>query len=64
MVLDCAIIFCKLQSCFMLSLCSNVVCRVIETEGGLAPLVSILKCSDVAGAIVEKVLFHYFLYVN
>lgn len=35
---------------------SNVVCRVIETEGGLAPLVSILKCSDVAGAIVEKSL--------
>ncbi|AES59916.1 armadillo/beta-catenin-like repeat protein, putative [Medicago truncatula] len=35
---------------------SNVVCRVIETEGGLAPLVSILKCSDVAGAIAEKSL--------
>lgn len=37
-------------------LCSNVVCRVIEGEGGLGPLVSILKCSDVAGAIVEKVV--------
>ncbi|XP_004498277.1 uncharacterized protein [Cicer arietinum] len=35
---------------------SNVVCRVIEGEGGLGPLVSILKCSDVAGAIVEKSL--------
>lgn len=35
---------------------SNVVCRVIENEGGLAPLVSILKCSDVAGAIAEKSL--------
>ncbi|KAK2399557.1 ARM repeat superfamily protein [Trifolium repens] len=35
---------------------SNVVCRVIEAEGGLGPLASILKCSDVSGAIVEKSL--------
>jgi hypothetical protein len=46
----------------MISICSNVVCRVIEAEGGLSPLVSILKCSDISGAIAEKVLvFHYLL---
>ncbi|CAI8605470.1 unnamed protein product [Vicia faba] len=35
---------------------SNIVCRVIEAMGGLGPLVSILKCSDIGGAIVEKSL--------
>ncbi|XP_045813734.1 uncharacterized protein LOC123907468 isoform X2 [Trifolium pratense] len=35
---------------------SNVICRVIEAEGGLGPLVSILKSSDVSGAIVGKSL--------
>ncbi|KAG4991329.1 hypothetical protein JHK87_024786 [Glycine soja] len=35
---------------------SNIVCRVIEAEGVLGPLVSILKCSEIAGTIVEKSL--------
>ncbi|CAK8570391.1 unnamed protein product [Lathyrus sativus] len=35
---------------------SNIVCRFIEARGGLGPLVSILKCSDIGGAIVEKSL--------
>ncbi|XP_058724467.1 uncharacterized protein LOC131595943 isoform X2 [Vicia villosa] len=35
---------------------SNIVCRVIESKGGLGPLVNILKCSDIGGAIVEKSL--------
>ncbi|GAU40734.1 hypothetical protein TSUD_14190 [Trifolium subterraneum] len=35
---------------------SNIVCHVIEAQGGLGPLVSNLKCSDVSGAIVEKSL--------
>ncbi|CAL0318478.1 unnamed protein product [Lupinus luteus] len=35
---------------------SNVVCRVIEGEGVLGPLVSILKRSEPAGTIVEKSL--------
>ncbi|TKY69272.1 ARABIDILLO 1 [Spatholobus suberectus] len=35
---------------------SNIVCRVIEAEGVLGPLVSILKCSEMAGTIVEKSL--------
>ncbi|KHN03154.1 U-box domain-containing protein 12 [Glycine soja] len=35
---------------------SNIVCRVIEAEGVLGPFVSILKCSEIAGTIVEKSL--------
>ncbi|KHN25538.1 Protein ARABIDILLO 1 [Glycine soja] len=35
---------------------SNIVCRVIEAEGVLGPLVSILKCSEIAGTILEKSL--------
>ncbi|KAI5394519.1 uncharacterized protein LOC127098424 isoform X2 [Lathyrus oleraceus] len=35
---------------------SNMVCRFIEAKGGVDPLVSILKCSDIGGAIVEKSL--------
>ncbi|XP_020235456.1 uncharacterized protein LOC109815219 [Cajanus cajan] len=35
---------------------SNIVCRVIEAEGVLGPLVSILKSSGIAGTIVEKSL--------
>lgn len=38
------------------SWCSQGVCRVIEAEGVLGPLVSILKSSGIAGTIVEKVL--------
>ncbi|WVZ10780.1 hypothetical protein V8G54_015310 [Vigna mungo] len=35
---------------------SDIVCQVIETEGVLGPLVSILKCSGTMGTIVEKSL--------
>ncbi|MED6157900.1 hypothetical protein PIB30_116643 [Stylosanthes scabra] len=35
---------------------SNVVCRVIEAEGALHPLVSILKRSETSGLAVEKAL--------
>ncbi|XP_061357316.1 uncharacterized protein LOC133301669 isoform X2 [Gastrolobium bilobum] len=35
---------------------SNVVCRVIEAEGVLGPLVGILKCSKIPGTIVETSL--------
>ncbi|XP_027913949.1 uncharacterized protein LOC114173647 [Vigna unguiculata] len=35
---------------------SNIVCQVIEAEGVLGPLVSILKCSGTVGTIVEKSL--------
>ncbi|ESW25276.1 hypothetical protein PHAVU_003G022200 [Phaseolus vulgaris] len=35
---------------------SNIVCQVIEAEGVLGPLVSILKRSGIAGTIVEKSL--------
>ncbi|KAJ1425385.1 Armadillo-type fold [Sesbania bispinosa] len=35
---------------------SNVVCRVIEAEGVLGPLVSILKRSEISETIVEKSL--------
>ncbi|XP_047181621.1 uncharacterized protein LOC124848056 [Vigna umbellata] len=35
---------------------SDIVCQVIEAEGVLGPLVSILKCSGTVGTIVEKSL--------
>ncbi|RDX69308.1 hypothetical protein CR513_51597, partial [Mucuna pruriens] len=35
---------------------SNIVCQVMEAEGVLGPLVSILKCSEIDGTIVEKSL--------
>ncbi|QCD89622.1 vacuolar protein 8 [Vigna unguiculata] len=41
---------------------SNIVCQVIEAEGVLGPLVSILKCSGTVGTIVEKYIdsFQFF----
>ncbi|XP_016180751.1 uncharacterized protein LOC107623111 isoform X1 [Arachis ipaensis] len=35
---------------------SNIVCRMIEAEGVLHPLISILKSSEIAEPVVEKLL--------